>query len=208
MLSLDCEHDCFEISLNALTGFEESCLSRWRHGCVHSFPALPAYSFWSLETVDKLQSTSYSSHIRHGTNVVSALQALYTFNSVRSFSYISNPFIGLISISSLETWLFFALRLPLCFERTSEIICSLFNTHSSLRIALWERKRAVIVILGTLGLGHWGLLWRGMFIVTASWDDAGGACVVTGTNPAFLNIVFFYSECLILDDTRQLISPS
>jgi hypothetical protein len=63
-------------------------------------------------------------------------------------------------------------------------------------IALWERKTSIIILLGVLCLVHWGLLYRGMFIVTAVWNEAVRACVVTATNPSLLKITFFYSTFL------------
>jgi len=61
------------------------------------------------------------------------------------------------------------------------------------RIALWERRRSVIAILGTLCLAHWTLLYRTMFIVVSEWEPAVKACVVVQTNPSLLNTTFFFS---------------
>lgn len=61
------------------------------------------------------------------------------------------------------------------------------------RIALWERRRSVIAILGTLCLAHWTLLYRTMFIVVSEWEPAVMACVVVQTNPSLLNTTFFFS---------------
>jgi hypothetical protein len=61
-------------------------------------------------------------------------------------------------------------------------------------IALWERKPAIYIPLGILCLGHWGLLYRGMFIVHASWDPVNGACLVSSTDPSLLKIIFFFSQ--------------
>ncbi|KAF9468960.1 hypothetical protein BDZ94DRAFT_1153057 [Collybia nuda] len=72
------------------------------------------------------------------------------------------------------------------------ILCA--TTSLMLRtIALWDRKRVVIGILGVLCLAHWALLYRTMFIVTSEWDDTLRGCVVTATNPSLLNTTFFYT---------------
>ncbi|KAK7061554.1 hypothetical protein R3P38DRAFT_2830137 [Favolaschia claudopus] len=60
-------------------------------------------------------------------------------------------------------------------------------------VALWERKRRVIVPLGFLTLTHWILLIRNMFIVRAVWDSNLGACVVVSTNSSLLNVTFFFT---------------
>ncbi|PPQ77775.1 LOW QUALITY PROTEIN: hypothetical protein CVT25_011210 [Psilocybe cyanescens] len=61
------------------------------------------------------------------------------------------------------------------------------------RIALWERRRSVIVVLGILCLAHWTLLYRTMFIVVSQWEPTMKACVVVQTNPSMLNITFFFT---------------
>ncbi|THH33706.1 hypothetical protein EUX98_g396 [Antrodiella citrinella] len=60
-------------------------------------------------------------------------------------------------------------------------------------IALWERQLKIVIPLGILCLTHWAILWRGMFIVEAAYDDTVKSCVVTSTNHVFLNISFFSS---------------
>ncbi|KAH6915143.1 hypothetical protein BKA70DRAFT_1420088 [Coprinopsis sp. MPI-PUGE-AT-0042] len=60
-------------------------------------------------------------------------------------------------------------------------------------IALWERRRVIIGILCALCFVHWGLLYRGMFVVIAQWDDDLHTCVVVETSPVFLNITFFFT---------------
>jgi len=55
---------------------------------------------------------------------------------------------------------------------------------------------AIVVTLGAICLAHWGLLYRGMFIVTAAWDNNLKTCVVTATNPSLLKITFFFSMYL------------
>ena len=64
----------------------------------------------------------------------------------------------------------------------------------STRIALWERKLSVVLSLGILGLAHWAILWRGMFIVHADWDPTRKTCIVDSTNHVFLNVGFFTSK--------------
>ncbi|EAU84579.2 hypothetical protein CC1G_00098 [Coprinopsis cinerea okayama7 len=72
------------------------------------------------------------------------------------------------------------------------ILCA--STCLMLRtIALWERRVSIIAILGILCLAHWALLYRGMFVVIAQWDDDSQSCVVTQTSPLFLNITFFFT---------------
>ncbi|KAG6911644.1 hypothetical protein DXG01_007894 [Tephrocybe rancida] len=72
------------------------------------------------------------------------------------------------------------------------ILCA--STSLMLRtIALWERQRIIIASLGALCLAHWALLYRTMFIVKAAWDSEQGTCVVTATNPALLNVTFFFT---------------
>jgi len=72
------------------------------------------------------------------------------------------------------------------------ILCA--STSLMLRtIAIWRHKPVVLIPLGILCLGHWGLLWRGMFIVKAVWSDTDSACVVDYTNHLLLNINFFYT---------------
>ncbi|EIW62081.1 uncharacterized protein TRAVEDRAFT_57188 [Trametes versicolor FP-101664 SS1] len=58
-------------------------------------------------------------------------------------------------------------------------------------VAVWERKLAVAIPLGVLGLGLWALLWRGMFIMTAEYDATSLSCVVTTTKRTFLSITFW-----------------
>ena len=52
----------------------------------------------------------------------------------------------------------------------------------------------IIIPLGICCLAHWAILWRGMFIVHAVYDDTLQSCVVTTTNHVFLNISFFASK--------------
>ncbi|KAF8204954.1 hypothetical protein BJ912DRAFT_15628 [Pholiota molesta] len=72
------------------------------------------------------------------------------------------------------------------------ILCA--STSLMLRtIALWERRKSIIAILGTLCLAHWGLLYRTMFVVVSEWDSAANACVVVQTDPSMLNTTFFFT---------------
>jgi len=76
------------------------------------------------------------------------------------------------------------------------ILCA--STTLLLRtIALWERRRSIIIVLGTLCLAHWTLLYRGMFLVVAQWEPSRGLCVVVKTDPSLLNMTFFFSEYLL-----------
>jgi len=72
------------------------------------------------------------------------------------------------------------------------ILCA--STSLMIRtIALWERKLAVVIPLGILCLAHWALLYRGMFIVHASWDSSLETCSVISTNPTLLKVNFFFT---------------
>ncbi|KAJ7228855.1 hypothetical protein GGX14DRAFT_344925 [Mycena pura] len=72
------------------------------------------------------------------------------------------------------------------------ILCA--STSLMLRtIALWERKRSVVISLGLLSLTHWILLYRTMFVVRAVWDSSLGMCVVASTNASLLNVTFFFT---------------
>ncbi|KZT12960.1 uncharacterized protein LAESUDRAFT_639262 [Laetiporus sulphureus 93-53] len=70
------------------------------------------------------------------------------------------------------------------------ILCA--STSLMLRtIALWERKKKIVLPLGILCLAHWALLWRGMFVLKADYDPTQGACILTWSNHVFLNVSFF-----------------
>ncbi|KAL4241275.1 hypothetical protein ABKN59_000226 [Abortiporus biennis] len=70
------------------------------------------------------------------------------------------------------------------------ILCA--STSLMIRtIALWNRKLSVVIPLGFLCLGHWAILWRGMFIVHATYDETLRTCIVTKTDHVFLNVGFF-----------------
>lgn len=62
------------------------------------------------------------------------------------------------------------------------------------RIAIWERRLAVVIPLLVLCLGHWGVLYHGIIIVRATWNDTARACIVNQSNSAILKFTFFASE--------------
>ena len=106
--------------------------------------------------------------------------------------HVSHPFIVPISIPTLEALI-----------RTLSRINSLARPYltrihrrtdsAPASIAVWERKRFVVIPLGILCLAHWALLWRGMFVLTAEYDAATMACVVTTTRRLFLSVTFWAS---------------
>ncbi|PPQ72531.1 hypothetical protein CVT24_004837 [Panaeolus cyanescens] len=104
-------------------------------------------------------------------------QALYTFNSVRQ----QIVYLGALNRSLRRSqW-----------TGNMSILCA--STSLMLRtIALWERRRSVVIVLGVLCVAHWALLYRTMFIVLAKWDDTANSCVVTQTSPSWLNTTFFF----------------
>ncbi|KAJ7047560.1 hypothetical protein C8F04DRAFT_1247192 [Mycena alexandri] len=72
------------------------------------------------------------------------------------------------------------------------ILCA--STSLMLRtVALWERKRSVVIPLGLLSLAHWILLYRTMFVLRAVWDPSMLVCRVASTDPWLLNITFFFT---------------
>ncbi|PBL02297.1 hypothetical protein ARMGADRAFT_249340 [Armillaria gallica] len=72
------------------------------------------------------------------------------------------------------------------------ILCA--STSLMLRtMALWERRKSVVIPLSLLCAAHWGLLYRTMFIVHAAWEETAGACVVVQTSPGILNVTFFFT---------------
>ncbi|KAG8932921.1 hypothetical protein FRC02_000348 [Tulasnella sp. 418] len=60
-------------------------------------------------------------------------------------------------------------------------------------IAIWSRNLWVVVPLVILGLGQWGILLHGVVTVRASWSDQLGSCLVTGTLPVFLRLIYIYT---------------
>lgn len=69
-----------------------------------------------------------------------------------------------------------------------------FSTSLPNRIALWERKKYIMIPLIFLSLAHWGILWRGMFIIDAAWDPVAERCVVMRLDAKFLQTTFFSSK--------------
>lgn len=99
--------------------------------------------------------------------------------------------------SGQAIWPFYVPRHVSCCGRTSSknVIRRPHRSHACLRrIALWDRKKYIVVILGILCLGHWALLYRTMFVVQARWEPSLGVCLVTNTNSDLLNVTFFFSE--------------
>jgi len=46
-----------------------------------------------------------------------------------------------------------------------------------------------------LSLAHWGILWRGMFIIDAAWSPEANTCVIVKLDGQFLRTTFFSSQC-------------
>jgi hypothetical protein len=44
-----------------------------------------------------------------------------------------------------------------------------------------------------LSAAHWGILWRGMFIINAVWEPTAKACVIVKLDVQFLRTTFFSS---------------
>jgi len=73
---------------------------------------------------------------------------------------------------------------------------AILNASTSLMIrtiALWERKLIVTVPLVVLSLAHWGVLWRGMFVIKTEWSPDAIGCVITKIDKAFLEATFFFT---------------
>ena len=51
-----------------------------------------------------------------------------------------------------------------------------------------------MIPLVCLSLAHWGILWRGMFIIDAVWEPTVKACVVVKIDVQFLQTTFFSSK--------------
>ena len=45
-----------------------------------------------------------------------------------------------------------------------------------------------------LSLAHWGILWRGMFIIDAVWEPTAKTCVILNLDVEFLQTTFFSSK--------------
>ena len=44
-----------------------------------------------------------------------------------------------------------------------------------------------------LSVAHWGILWRGMFVIDAVWEPTLKTCVVVKLDSHFLQATFFCS---------------
>ncbi|KAJ8455231.1 hypothetical protein ONZ45_g19005 [Pleurotus djamor] len=146
------------------------------------------------------------------TESVLALLSLYARNNVHLpvFFFLSRyciffAFIGLIISFTVSSEINCgALYTFNSWTGNMSILCA--STSLMLRtIALWERRIKVIIPLGLLCLGHWAVLYRGMFIVTAVWDPRVNACAVDATNPSLLNVTFFYSKPNLPGNSSPLI---
>ncbi|KAA1466162.1 hypothetical protein DENSPDRAFT_876291 [Dentipellis sp. KUC8613] len=60
-------------------------------------------------------------------------------------------------------------------------------------IVMWERNMTISAILGVIGLAHWVVLWRAMFIIQVEWEPTAAACVVISTSPVYLRATYFYT---------------
>jgi len=45
-----------------------------------------------------------------------------------------------------------------------------------------------------LSLAHWGILWRGMFVIEAVWDVTTKSCLIVKLDNRFLQTTFFSSQ--------------
>lgn len=86
-----------------------------------------------------------------------------------------------------------ALYTFICVAGNLSIICAsmtlMFRT-----IAVWDRKLPIVATLGTLCLAHCALLFRGMFITSATYSPEGQTCVLSAmsnTNRVFLSVSFW-----------------
>ncbi|PIL36797.1 hypothetical protein GSI_00487 [Ganoderma sinense ZZ0214-1] len=86
-----------------------------------------------------------------------------------------------------------ALYAFICVAGNLSIICASI-TLMLRTIAVWERKLPIVATLGTLCLAHCALLFRSMFITSASYSSGGQTCVLTAlsnTNRVFLSVTFW-----------------
>ncbi|KAA1466161.1 hypothetical protein DENSPDRAFT_15606 [Dentipellis sp. KUC8613] len=60
-------------------------------------------------------------------------------------------------------------------------------------IVMWKRNLIVSMVLGVIGLAHWIILWRAMFIIDVVWDPSVSTCVVVSTKPVYLQVTFFFT---------------
>lgn len=86
-----------------------------------------------------------------------------------------------------------ALYTFICVAGNLSIICASI-TLMLRTIAVWDRKLPIVATLGTLCLAHCALLFRGMFITSASYSVQSQACVLSAlsnTNRVFLSVAFW-----------------
>lgn len=123
-------------------------------------------------------------------------EALYTFNSVSDYPFIL--YHGVLNEDSVDRKYGHSLRIDIPNDphvRTIQFwLFADLNFHYCYRIAIWERRLAIVVPLLVLCLGHWGVLYHGIIIVRAQWNDAAHACIVNQSNSAILKFTFFVSE--------------
>ncbi|KDQ07163.1 hypothetical protein BOTBODRAFT_614745 [Botryobasidium botryosum FD-172 SS1] len=79
-------------------------------------------------------------------------------------------------------------------------------------VAVWARKLYIIIPLVILSLGHWTVLFHGVATVQSNWSVTDNACIVSGTEPAFINLLYIYTMLfdlvvLLLTVIGLLLSP-
>lgn len=127
-------------------------------------------------------------------------QALFTFNSVSGNAlhlFMLSSESRLLSVGrEYDNWMRINFTHAKNVGTTSGIPSpSIYQLiRNSISIALWNRKKEVVTILGALCLAHWTLLYRTMVIVVAEWNSEAHTCVVVQTSPKLLNTVFFFSK--------------
>lgn len=67
-------------------------------------------------------------------------------------------------------------------------------------VALWPRKWIVLVPLGLISAGQWGIIFQGITAVKASYNPAIQSCEVEGVHGIFLDLVYLYSKCAVIFD--------
>ncbi|THH19340.1 hypothetical protein EW146_g1796 [Bondarzewia mesenterica] len=67
------------------------------------------------------------------------------------------------------------------------------SVNLSLRtMAIWSQKLYIVLPLGAIILGHWGLLLRGVVLVKATWVEGTG-CLITDTSNTIILATFIYT---------------
>jgi len=79
-------------------------------------------------------------------------------------------------------------------------------------VAVWNKKLYIIIPLGLISAGQWGILLHGVTTVKAFADPTTGACVVAQVQGLFLNLVYLWTMftdliVLILTLVGLLITP-